>query len=58
MGCLLLFIPVFTQAAAPVAIVPLALLRGASGGRMPHLCFRKDLGALEFGMWPLGLYLQ
>jgi hypothetical protein len=57
-GCLLLFIPVFTQAAASVAIVPLALFWGAPWGRMPHLCFRKDLGALEFGMWPLGLYLQ
>ena len=54
MGRLHLFIPVFTEAAASVAIVPLALFWGAPWGRMPHLCFRQDLGTLEFGMWSAG----
>jgi hypothetical protein len=56
-GCLHLFIPVFTSANASVAIVPLALLWGAPRGWLPHLCFRQDLGTVEFGVWPLGLYL-
>jgi hypothetical protein len=51
------FVKIFTQAVASVAIVYLALFRGASRGWMSHLPLCHDLGTVEFGMWSLGLYL-